>query len=183
MSVTPLFGRGPARLAIALTRRRVALGFVLAALVLWLAQPTLSSLIVGAAIAAVGEGLRIWAAGHVEKSLEVTRSGPYRLTRHPLYLGSSVIAVGIVVASASWIVAALVAIYLSTTIIAAIRAEEAHLREKFGFEYDAYASSAAPPMRRAFSAGRALQNREHHALAGLLVALALLALKVSLSIR
>ena len=73
-----------ARLAAALTRRRVALGFALAAIVLWLAQPTIRSMIVGAAIAVVGESLRIWAAGHVEKSREVTRSGPYRLTRHPL---------------------------------------------------------------------------------------------------
>jgi protein-S-isoprenylcysteine O-methyltransferase Ste14 len=171
-----------ARVAAALARRRVALGFGLAAVVLWLAQPTPQSLIAGGLIAAIGESLRIWAAGHVEKSREVTRSGPYRLTRHPLYLGSSIIAVGIVIASASWIVAVLVALYLSATITAAIRSEEAHLREKFGGDYDAYAASAAPPMQRAFSAGRALQNREHHALAGLLVALALLALKVSLSI-
>jgi protein-S-isoprenylcysteine O-methyltransferase Ste14 len=166
-----------------LARRRVGLGFVLAAVVLWLAQPTRQTMIIGAAIAALGESLRIWAAGHVEKSREVTRSGPYRLTRHPLYLGSSIIGTGIVIASASWVVAALVLAYLATTITAAIRSEEAHLREKFGAEYDAYAASAAPPMRRAFSAARAWQNREHHALAGLVIALVLLALKVSLSIR
>jgi protein-S-isoprenylcysteine O-methyltransferase Ste14 len=166
-----------------LARRRVGLGFVLAAVVLWLAQPTRQTMIVGAAVATLGESLRIWAAGHVEKSREVTRSGPYRLMRHPLYLGSSIMATGIVIASASWIVALLVAAYLATTITASIRSEEAHLREKFGSEYDAYAASVAPPMRRAFSAARAWHNREHHALAGLLVALALLALKVSLSIR
>ena len=43
----------------------------------------------------VGEALRIWAAGHLEKGREVTASGPYRLTRHPLYLGSSIIASGV----------------------------------------------------------------------------------------
>ena len=32
----------------------------------------------GAVVALVGEALRIWAAGHLEKSREVTRSGPYR---------------------------------------------------------------------------------------------------------
>jgi protein-S-isoprenylcysteine O-methyltransferase Ste14 len=172
-----------ARLAVGLARRRVALGFVLAAIVLWLAQPTARSLTIGGILAVLGESLRIWAAGHVEKSREITRSGPYRLTRHPLYLGSSIIGLGIALVSASWIVALLVLTYLATAITAAIRAEEAHLREKFGGEYDAYASSAAPPMRRSFSLTRALHNREHHALAGLAIGLALLALKVSLSIR
>lgn len=166
-----------------LARRRVALGFAFAALVLWLAQPSRDSLVAGSVVAALGEALRIWAAGHVEKSREVTRSGPYRLTRHPLYLGSCVIGAGIAIVSASWIVSALVFTYLAATLSAAVRAEEAHLRDKFGGEYDAYAGNHAPPMVRSFSLARALANREHHALAGLVAALALLALKVGLSIR
>jgi protein-S-isoprenylcysteine O-methyltransferase Ste14 len=169
-----------ARLVAVLARRRVALGFAVGAVVLWLATPTWRSLAAGAAVALVGEALRVWAAGHVEKSREVTRSGPYRFTRHPLYVGSSVIGVGIAISCASWPVAALVGLYLAATISAAIRAEEAHLREKFGGEYDAYAARTATPMMRPFSAARALANREHHAVAGLVVALALLALKVRL---
>ena len=47
-----------------------------------------------------GECLRLWAAGHLEKSKEVTRSGPYRHTRHPLYLGSSIIGIGIALGDA-----------------------------------------------------------------------------------
>jgi hypothetical protein len=105
------------------------------------------------------------------------------VTRHPLYLGSSIIGAGIAIASGSLAVAAIITLYLATTITAAIRAEEAHLRDKFGGDYDAYAQRVAPPMVRAFSAARALGNREHHAIAGLLLALALLALKVQLSIR
>ena len=62
-------------------------GFSVRRGVLWLAQPTPRSLLIGGAIAVAGELLRIWAAGHLEKGREVTRSGPYRLTRHPLYLG------------------------------------------------------------------------------------------------
>lgn len=166
-----------------LARWRVTLGFAAAAIVLWLATPTWLTLAVGAAIAMVGESIRVWAAGHVEKSREVTRSGPYQFTRHPLYLGSSIIGAGVAVASGSWAVALLVAAYLGSTITAAIRAEEAHLREKFGAAYDEYAARAAPPMHRAFSLARARANREHHTIAGLLVALGLLALKVGLSIR
>jgi protein-S-isoprenylcysteine O-methyltransferase Ste14 len=160
-------------------RWRVPLGFAFAAVVLWLAEPTWQTLAVGGAVAAAGEALRIWAAGHVEKSREVTRSGPYRYTRHPLYLGSSVIGAGIAIAAGSWIVVLVIVTYLAITIAAAIRAEEAHLREKFGGAYDAYAANAAPPMLRRFSASRALANREHHAIAGLLAALALLALKIA----
>ena len=169
-------------LAQRIARWRVALGFVFGLLVVWLAAPTWRSLAAGALVALAGEALRVWAAGHVEKSREVTRSGPYRYTRHPLYLGSSVIALGIAIACASWAVAGLVGVYVAVTMSAAIRAEEAHLRAKFGAEYDAYAARAAPPMIRSFSAARALANREHHTIAGLVVALALLALKVRLSL-
>ena len=169
-------------LAQRIARWRVSLGFAFAALVLWLAQPTRLTFVAGAGIALVGELIRIWAAGHVEKSREVTRSGPYRFTRHPLYLGSSIIGIGVAVASGSLLVAAIVITYLAITITAAIRAEEAHLREKFGDAYDAYAARVAPPMIRSFSVARALANREHHTIAGLAIAFALLALKVGYSI-
>jgi protein-S-isoprenylcysteine O-methyltransferase Ste14 len=162
-----------------LARWRVFLGFVFAGLVLWLAAPTRNSLLLGAAIAVAGECLRLWAAGHLEKSKEVTRSGPYRFTRHPLYLGSSTIGVGIAVASHNLMVAAMVAVYMGLTLTAAMRSEEAHLREKFGDAYDAYAEKRAAPMDRPFSWARAIGNREHHTMMGLAAGLALLALKVA----
>jgi len=161
-----------------LSRYRVALGGLMAVATVWLAAPTAASLGLGALITVVGEALRVWAAGHVEKSLEVTSSGPYRYTRHPLYLGSTIIGIGIAVAAAHlWLGLAIVG-YLASTLTAARRAEEAHLREKFGAAYDQYAARTAPMSARAFSWGRAWRNREHHALAGLLGGLSLLALKV-----
>jgi protein-S-isoprenylcysteine O-methyltransferase Ste14 len=166
-----------------LARLRVTLGFLFGALALWFAEPTWLTLAAGASIATTGEAIRLWAAGHVEKSREVTRSGPYGLTRHPLYLGSAIIGAGVAVASGNFIVAALIVLYLTTTIPAAIVAEEAHLREKFGDDYDAYAKRIAAPMVREFSWARARVNREHHTVAGLVIGFALLALKVQLSIR
>jgi protein-S-isoprenylcysteine O-methyltransferase Ste14 len=163
-----------------LARWRVASGFALGALVLWLAQPTWRALALGAAIALVGEALRVWAAGHLEKSREVTRSGPYRWTRHPLYLGSSIIAAGLAVASAHLLVAVIVVLYVATTIPAAIVAEETHLNEKFDGAYDRYKAREAPPMARRFSLARARVNREHHTMAGVLIGLALLAAKIVL---
>jgi protein-S-isoprenylcysteine O-methyltransferase Ste14 len=163
-----------------LARWRVSLGFVFAALVVWLATPTPRSLMIGAAIAVIGESIRIWAAGHLEKSKEVTQSGPYRYTRHPLYLGSSLIGIGIAAASSNLLVAAIVIAYLALTLTAAMRSEEAHLREKFGDAYDAYAQKRAPKVERAFSWQRAIYNREHHTIAGLSAGLALLAAKLLL---
>jgi protein-S-isoprenylcysteine O-methyltransferase Ste14 len=168
-----------------LARWRVTLGFALAVLVLWLAQPTWSSLVIGGVVAACGEAIRVWAAGHLEKSREVTRSGPYRWTRHPLYVGSIGIAIGVAIASVSGVVATIIAVYVGTTIPAAVVAEERHLREKFGGAYDAYAYAKreSPRMERHFSFTRARMNREYEAIAGLIVGFALLALKVQLSIR
>lgn len=161
-----------------LARWRVTLGFVFAAIVLWLAQPTLNSLITGGIIALIGESIRLWAAGHLEKSKEVTQSGPYRYTRHPLYLGSSLIGIGMAVVSNSVIVAAIVITYLALTLTAAMRSEEAHLREKFGDAYDAYAEKRAPRVERVFSLQRAIYNREHHTIAGLVSGLVILAAKI-----
>jgi protein-S-isoprenylcysteine O-methyltransferase Ste14 len=161
-----------------LARWRVSLGFVLAAAVIWLATPTAESLAIGSLIAACGEALRVWAAGHLEKSMEVTRSGPYRFTRHPLYLGSSLIGVGLGVAAHHVLLGLLILVYLVTTLTAAMRSEEAHLREKFGDAYDAYAEQRAAPMERGFSWSRALRNREHHTVAGLMAGLLALSLKL-----
>jgi protein-S-isoprenylcysteine O-methyltransferase Ste14 len=156
----------------------VPLGFVCGALVLWLARPTQRSLLIGGAIAVGGELIRIWAAGHLEKGSEVTQSGPYRLTRHPLYAGSALVAVGAAVASADAAAAAIVVAYVAITIAAAIRHEESNMRAAFGDGYDAYVQSRAQPVARSFSLSRAIKNKEHKAVAGLLAAAALLAAKV-----
>lgn len=158
------------------------LGFVAAVLALVLSRPTWRTWGAGLAVAIAGEAIRIWAAGHLEKGREVTRSGPYRWTRHPLYVGSAVIAAGVVIASSSLVVAAVAALYLGATIGAAIRTEEALLRRKFGDTYDRYSRSEAAPMTRGFSVERAMRNREYRAVAGLAGGFALLALKILLPI-
>ena len=160
-----------------IARYRVTIGFVASAVVLWLAHPTLRSLVAGAVIAAVGEAIRIWAAGHLEKGREVTTSGPYAFTRHPLYVGSTIIGIGLAVGSASPIVAVVVMTYLAITLTAAISTEEAHLTEKFGGAYPAYREGRAAGERRRFSVARAVKNREYRAVLGLLAVLAILAWK------
>jgi protein-S-isoprenylcysteine O-methyltransferase Ste14 len=161
-------------------RVRVALGYVFGAIALWLASPTPRSLAMGAGVAAAGEALRIWAAGHLEKGREVTSTGPYALTRHPLYAGSVVMGAGLAIAASSIAVAILVSAYLAITITAAIRSEEAHLTDKFGADYPAYRDGTSRPGARGFSVERAMRNREYRALLGLVAVLVLLAARVYL---
>ena len=162
-----------------LARKRVPLGFVTAVVTAVLAQPTQTSWRVGLVIAIVGELIRIWAAGHLEKGREVTRSGPYRWSAHPLYVGSSVMALGVVIAANSVIAGALAVIYMVATLTAAVRTEEAFLRGRFGGVYDEYRRSEGEETDRRFSAARAWRNKEYRAVVGLLIGFAFLALRVA----
>jgi protein-S-isoprenylcysteine O-methyltransferase Ste14 len=144
----------------------VPLGFVCSGFVLWLARPTVASLAWGSAIAVVGEAVRVWAAGHLEKSREVTTSGPYRLSRHPLYVGSTVMAAGIAVAARHPAVWLIVVAYVALMIGSAIRSEEAFLRARFGGDYDAYRTGRLRNEARRFSLERAMRNREWRSVVG-----------------
>lgn len=163
-----------------LARWRVPLGYVLGIVAFLLAAPTPRALALGASVGAVGEALRIWAAGHLEKGREVTRSGPYALTRHPLYLGSAIMGAGFAIAARSIVVALIVGVYLVLTITAAIRSEEAHLTDKFGSAYADYRGGRGVDASRRFTVGRALRNREYRALAGFIAVIALLAARIYL---
>jgi len=163
-----------------LARRRVALGAACALVALVLARPTWMWWSIGLAVAVVGEGLRVWAAGHLEKNREVTTSGPYRWMRHPLYIGSALMAVGVVIAVREPFVGFLAMIYFATTVPAAIRNEEMHLRRTFGDLYERYARDQAPRVARRFSVERAVRNKEYRAVAGLAAGFALLALRIRL---
>jgi len=181
-----IHGRGRDMWVAMIARMRVALGFVFGVLVLVLAQPTQASLLVGMSIAAGGEAIRIWAAGHLRKSREVTVSGPYRWVAHPLYVGSSVMGVGLAITSMSIVVAVLIAVYLVATLTAAIKSEEAFLRRTFGEQYDLYKSGVAArrrersvASRRPFSLEQAIANREYRALSGLGIAILLLIWKAT----
>ena len=82
------------------SRQWFAILFVL--LVSWLGDTNLTLLYAGAAVAAVGELIRMWASGHVKKNKELATDGPYAYVRHPLYVGNILILVGYSVASNMW---------------------------------------------------------------------------------
>ena len=112
-------------------RIRVPLGFVFAAAYLWLARPAVWSLIAGSCLVAIGLWIRAASSGHVRKNERLTMTGPYAYTRNPLYLGSLVLALGFVIASRSWVVAAIAAVLFLAIYIPVIRGEEEFLRTQF----------------------------------------------------
>lgn len=158
-----------------LARYRVPLGFAAAFAALLLVRPRPESWLAGAVVAALGETVRLWAAGHIAKGREITRSGPYRFVRHPLYVGSSLIGTGFSLAAWSVPVAVLCAAYLGLTLAAAVRTEEATLDARFAGEYSAYREGRAAPVARRFSWNRVKANREYRAVTGLIIAFAYLA--------
>ena len=173
-------------------RIRVPLGFVFAALYIWLARPTWPSIAIGGVIALLGVAIRAAASGHITKNAALTTTGPYGYTRNPLYLGSIVIGIGFAVAAQNWwIVVAILVLFLAIY-LPVIRAEEEFLRSKFP-EFDAYAARVPrlvptfrnpsylratdcdPPDQGSFSWARYRNHREYNALigtGGMIVALA-----------
>lgn len=162
-----------------IARLRVALGFACGVAVFWLAAPTKATILAGLPIALAGELVRIWAAGHLNKSREVTNSGPYCFVAHPLYLGSSLIGAGLAVGSGSLVVTAIIAIYLLVTLSAAIRSEETFLRRVFGDEYDEFRFRRVVNRERRFSWTGAMANREYRAVVGVVLALLMLVFKAT----
>jgi len=174
------------------TRSRVPLGFLFAALYLWWAQPTWTSLLIGTAVVALGLILRALASGHIRKNAELATTGPYAYTRNPLYLGSVLIALGFIVAARNlWIGLGAAAMFIFIY-VPVIKAEEAYLASAFP-DYAAYASrvprllprltpyrasSAANAALRNFSAELYLRHREYNAALGSVLMFAALILKM-----
>jgi protein-S-isoprenylcysteine O-methyltransferase Ste14 len=87
-------------------KRNKALGYVRLATVwaavvalAWFGRPLREEWIAGLVLTALGEGLRIWAAGYLVKTKELITGGPYSYVRNPLYLGRLLILTGVAVAA------------------------------------------------------------------------------------
>jgi protein-S-isoprenylcysteine O-methyltransferase Ste14 len=125
-------------------RWRVRLGYPLAIAVLFFARPLPRSILYGALVGLIGLALRAWAAGYLHKQEVLTVTGPYAYTRNPLYLGSAVLALGVAIATRSWISSLLLGVYFTVFYSIVIRREESELRPRHAENFDRYA--AAVPM-------------------------------------
>lgn len=81
------------------TTLRGGVEFLVVAAAFALCDPTPASLLVGGAVSAAGEFLRIMAAGYGYNVGELSVSGPYRFVRHPYFLGSALLFLGICIAA------------------------------------------------------------------------------------
>jgi protein-S-isoprenylcysteine O-methyltransferase Ste14 len=156
-------------------RRTIGIPLVLAALILARYNPRF--LIPSLILVTIGELIRIWAAGHLQKEKILTTGGPYRFMRNPLYLGSFLIAIGFGLISGSIWVWLLIVAYFVLVYIPVIRYEEMILRQKFS-GYPGYAAKVPaffPTIfgysisSTQFSFSQAWRNREYNAVLGIIV--------------
>jgi len=166
-------------------RLRVTTGFLLAAAFAWFSQPDVRSLAWGLPLSVLGLLLRAWAAGHLQKDTRLAVGGPYSHVRNPLYLGTLLVAAGLVLASRRWLLAVLFALVFGLIYLPAIELEEQHLRSLFP-DFADYAERvpALWPVWKTTSTSERfhwplyLHNREYQALLGFLAGAALLIAKV-----
>jgi len=176
-------------------QRRIASGLMPVALLalVWLAREpsvSLAGCALGTVTLCAGESLRIWAAGHMgTKREELTVTGPYAHTRHPLYLGSLVAGVGFCAASGVWWSLLLVAGLFPLFYFPAIIREERILASRHGERYEDYRrrvpalwwKMAAYAAGKRFSLAQAMRHKEHHVALQLAALLMLFWLRLALA--
>ena len=161
----------------ALARLRLVAIYLMLAVLLVFSRPTPMSVTAGFVFLLVGEAVRVWAAGHLVKNVELVVAGPYRFTRNPLYLGRLLIFSGLCVMARmpyginlgllalGWVV------FFSYYLPRKERIESARLQGLHGEAYDRYreAVPALFPTRSpipettstGWSSRRLIRNREH----------------------
>jgi protein-S-isoprenylcysteine O-methyltransferase Ste14 len=171
----------PKPYADAVAKLRVPSGFLLVAAFAWLAAPTADSLAYGVPVSVIGLLLRAWAAGHLAKNAELAIGGPYAYVRNPLYVGTLLVAAGLVIATRRVELALLFGMVFLFVYLPVIQNEEQHLRKIFP-SYAEYANrvpalipykTPAPSTQR-FRPDLYMRNQEFQALLGYLAGLAFL---------
>lgn len=157
-------------------RLRVPAGFALVAAFAWFSEPAARSLQLGLPVSLLGLWLRAWAAGHLAKNQKLATGGPYAWLRNPLYVGTLLVALGLVIASRSPGLAVLFGAVFLLVYLPVVELEEQHLRKLFP-EYGDYAARvarfvpgwprSAPVEKFRFALYR--KNQEYQALAGFIL--------------
>jgi len=166
-------------------RLRVPFGFILVVAFALLSRPSAHSLAYGLPVGVVGLLIRAWAAGHLEKNMSLAESGPYAYVRNPLYIGTLLVAAGLVIASRRWVLAAIFGGVFLFVYLPVIELEEQHLRSLFP-AYEDYARrvpALIPSWRTERAPGRFLwrryiRNEEYQALAGFVAGVVFLVVKL-----
>ncbi len=92
-----------------------------------------------AGLVLLGVGLRVWAAGNLEKNRFTKPCGPYRIVRHPLYAGTLLISLGFLLSLGQPVTGLLAWVVLVFGIfLPVLRKEERELAAKFPGAYKPY---------------------------------------------
>jgi len=173
---------------------RLAAVYAFIALLVYLARPTPGLLAAGASLALLGEAIRMWAAGHLTKSVRLVTSGPYAYTQNPLYLGRLLILTGLAIASPMpgrmnlVALATGYAVFFFYYIPRKLRVEGGRLARLHGAAFEEYHRSVPIlfPGRRRHAGGHEgwsfslmVSNQEPLVLTGVALALAVLAWKAA----
>jgi protein-S-isoprenylcysteine O-methyltransferase Ste14 len=94
--------------------------------------------IIGGIIVSLGLLLRSWAAGIINKNKLLTKTGPYQVCRHPLYLGSLLMAIGYLIILDDWFLWIVLILFMIPVYLPKILGEEQKLNELFPGEYDKF---------------------------------------------
>jgi len=168
-------------------KSRVPVGTLLGVLFLLLMHPSRRSLWLGGAVALIGAMMRLWAAGHIDKGRALARGGPYSLTRNPLYLGSFIMALGILVAGQGYWLLLPFGLFFFVFYYPVMKREEQELLQGYGPDFVEYAGRvplflprfrAVDSNTSTFLWSRVVKNREHRTLAALLLTELFLYLKL-----
>jgi len=153
-------------------RFRQATGAVFGVCLVLLARPAGWGAPIGLGLVIIGALLRLWAAGHVLKSRRLATDGPYAFVRHPQYLGNTLVAIGLCLATGHVEAIGIWAAILYLFYVPAIRREDAKLAKRFGADWYHWRqrTPAVVPTRwptlgpglqfRGWSPARALRNGE-----------------------
>ncbi len=118
--------------------RRVPL-FIGAILLVVFAEPQFAGIWIGMILIFLGEGVRIWAAGHLQKNEVLTVTGPYAYVKNPLYIGSIFITAGFcILADNIYLLAAAYFMFCFHYIPYKKRVEGDRLRRIFGGPFEDY---------------------------------------------
>jgi protein-S-isoprenylcysteine O-methyltransferase Ste14 len=118
--------------------RRIPL-FIGAFLLVAFARPRFPGIWIGMVSIFLGEGIRIWAAGHLQKNEILTVTGPYAYVKNPLYIGSIFITAGFcILADNIYLLAAAFLMFCFHYIPYKKRVEGDRLRKIFGSQFEDY---------------------------------------------
>jgi len=118
--------------------RRIPL-FVGAVLLIAFAKPYPAGILIGLFLIFLGEIIRTWAAGHLQKNETLTMSGPYSHVKNPLYIGSILITAGFcILADNIYLLAAAFFMFCFHYIPYKKRVEGDRLKRIFGSQYEDY---------------------------------------------